>query len=175
MTTTLYLGIDNGKSGALVTVNSAGKVQNIERTPSVKVGSGNKSTFDIVTAAQLIRDYSQCELCVALEKSSPMPRRLRGGNASFNTALVYGAWQGILTALGVSHIIVSAAEWQNRFLRGVDGDTKAASVMAARRARPDAPWPTGNKKDLEAACDAYWLAEYCRRYWKGGAKDFERS
>jgi hypothetical protein len=163
---TFFTGIDNGVTGALVTVDEDGTVIDITSTPILKESKGQKTHLDLVRADRLVRDLVGMGVRhFALEKSQPMPRSMRGGNATFSTGYVFGAWQGLLTGEGASFDIVSPQTWQARFLRGVSGgDTKTRSVLAARRVAARAPWPS-SKAAMQAAADAYWIAQWCRLHW----------
>ena len=143
-----WLGIDPGKSGAVALISQDGQAL-VEDYPG-----------DAVAAADLIRQWRadhKIELA-CLESVHAMPKQ--GVTSMFKLGQNFGAWQGILAALGISHVLVRPQAWQSGILTKGDGaDTKAQSLAAARRRWPDLE--LGRKKDHGRA-DALHLAAYAK-------------
>jgi hypothetical protein len=147
-----FMGIDPGASGAaaLITADGQALVRDYPGDPSL--------------AAELIRTWRieyRIELA-ALESVHAMPKQ--GVSSMFKLGANFGAWLGILAALGVPHVLVRPQEWQRGILTKGDGlDTKIRSLTAARRQWPDVE--LGRKKDHGRA-DALHLAAYARQRCK---------
>ncbi len=148
-----WLGIDPGASGAaaLITADGQALVQDYPGDPSL--------------AADLVRQWRadhQIQLA-ALESVHAMPKQ--GVSSMFKLGANFGAWLGLLAALGVPHVLVRPQEWQRGILTKGDGpDTKAQSLAAARRQWPD--MELGLKRHHGRA-DALHLAAYAMR-WNHG-------
>lgn len=143
-----YIGIDPGQSGAVALISQDGEVR-------VKDWPGC-----IVNAADYLRawrvDFS-IELA-ALESVHAFPGQ--GVSSMFKLGQNFGAWQGILAALGIPHVLVRPQAWQAGTLCKGDGpDTKSQSLVAARRRWPDVE--LGRKKDHGRA-DALHLAAHAK-------------
>ncbi len=126
MNPSAYIGIDPGASGAVALISQDGEVR-------VKDWPGC-----IVNAADYLRawrvDY-RIELA-AVEVQAAMPKQ--GVTSMFRLGTNYGAWLGILAALGIPTALVKPRQWQAGVLLKQDGpDTKAQSLAAARRLWPD--------------------------------------
>ena len=150
MTPRAWLGIDPGASGAVALLTTDGEVR-------VKDWPGC-----IVNAADYLRawrvDYSI--VLAALELVHAMPKQ--GVSSMFKLGQNFGAWQGILAALGIPHVLVRPQAWQSGILTKGDGaDTKTQSLAAARRRWPDLE--LGRKKDHGRA-DALHLAAYAKAH-----------
>ncbi len=95
----------------------------------------------------------------ALEKVGAMPGQ--GVVSMFTFGQNVGTWHGILAALGIPYVCPRPQEWQRWLVdRKAGKDTKAASLVTARRLFPDAD--LGRKKDHGRA-DALLLAWWARR------------
>lgn len=161
-----YLGVDPGKSGAYAVLDETNRIV-------------LASLFtDFHEAAARLRDQP---LFCALEKVHSMPRQ--GVVSTFTFAENFGAWQGLLIGLGVTHILVTPQRWQKALLdfqittepkiKGEDAKAgatrlarnratlKAAIVSFVKRRIPDAASHIVLKKHFDIA-DALCLALYAK-------------
>ncbi|MFO7877087.1 MAG: hypothetical protein R6U55_10955 [Desulfovermiculus sp.] len=139
-----HIGIDPGQSGAVALLP-------VDDLPQINDWPGDPSA-----AAEIIRDWSmgyQIQL-VALESVHAMPKQ--GVASTFKFGANFGAWQGILAALGLPYLMPRPTEWQKGLVRKSDGaDPKARSLAVARRLFPDAEL---SKKKDHGRADALLLA-----------------
>ncbi len=179
-----YIGIDNGLEGGVVRVDSVGRIVSKQLVPVEKRQSGKTTrwVYDLRAIRELVlnlgREHAawnrgepgKFQLLVALEKSQPMPPRMRGGQGDFSTGYGFGMWSAFLASFNVPHILVPAAMWQQRMLAGVAGsDSKERSIAKARQVHPSVDWRATekSKKPHSGLTDAFWLAEFARRYGIG--------
>ena len=148
MKPTAYLGIDPGQSGAMALLTD--ELPQVEDWPS-----------DPNAAADLLREWLgqyRVELA-ALERVNAMPKQ--GVSSTFKLGCNLGAWQGILSALGLPYLMPTPREWQKGLVKPSDGpDPKARSLAVARRLFPDEE--LSRKKDHGRA-DALLLAWYAKQ------------
>lgn len=170
---TTYLGIDNGKDGAIIVLDSNGKIVSKHKTPLFKSGTKGgkklgKDEYDIAGMKATIVGLAlpDNDVMVTLEKAQPMPLKMGGGVANYQRGLSFGLWQGLLVGLGVSYQIVSPQAWQKIMLAGINSeDTKQAGAIAAQRLWPKEDWRKSQlaKKADEGFVDAALIAEFGRR------------
>jgi len=183
----IYLGIDNGKDGAVVLLGFNGGIVWKKKTPILKASSkgGEKKgrdEYDITGMRDILREVvaSAKEMSDSVfafvEKAQAMPAKMGGGLANYSRGLSYGLWQGLLVGLGISYQVVSPMAWQKVMLAGVNTfDTKQAAAIAVRRLWPNENWKKTEKttKVDEGYADAALIAEYGRRLMGGGGKGGE--
>lgn len=170
---TTYLGIDNGKDGAIVVVDSNGKILSKRKTPLFKSSTKGgkklgKDEYDIVGMRDSLMSVAvnEKDIMVTLEKAQPMPITMGGGVANYQRGLSYGLWQGLLVGLGISYQIFAPQSWQKIMLAGINSeDTKQAATIAAQRLWPKEDWRKSQlaKKADEGFVDAALIAEFGRR------------
>lgn len=166
----IYIGIDPGKSGAVALLDSVFECPRIISVPL----SGKE--YDIGAMADIVRCCSDGRGRACIERVHAMPKQ---GRTSMLT-IGYGAglWQGILGTLLIPFRVVSARTWQKEMLSGVGGDTKAASIIVARRLFPGLDLrrtPRCTKIDHNIT-DALLMAEWLRRNdSSAGAQDTEET
>lgn len=160
MVSTVYVGIDNGLSGALVYLDGAGRLLAVYDAPTVHTAKrGTRRDYMVAEMARLLRDAPGKLGLVTLEKAQAMPGQ--GVRSTGTTMRGAGLWEGICAGLGLPYQVVHPRTWQRVMLRDVPGtDTKARSVLQASRLWPDLSLV--RKKDHNRA-DAALLAEYGRR------------
>ncbi len=148
-----YVGIDSGKSGAIALISSEGEVMVMDYPG------------DVTLAADLLRGWKiEHDIrLVALEAVHSLPKQ--GVKSTFSLGRNFGAWEGILAAFGIPHVLVSPREWQKGMVKPSDGpDSKTRSLAVARRLFPDVD--LGHKKDHGKA-DALLLAHWARKNYGG--------
>jgi len=142
-----HLGIDPGASGAIALITA--DVVLVENYPG-----------DVVAAADLVRGWSaryQIRLA-ALERVASRPGQ--GVSSTFTFGSNFGAWQGILAALGIPYTLPTPASWQKGLITPSDGsDPKARSLAVARRLFPTVDL---HRKSDHGKADALLLALYAK-------------
>jgi len=182
----VYIGIDNGISGAIAVVaedrnsafvlpipiicHSAIKRKRDKETGKMVNSVKKSNSYDAPSLANLfrllIRDYDIRG--VYLEQAQVMQR---DGKVSAGKAMVgFGIMQGVLAALGVSYSLVAPQTWQSRLIKGVIGvDTKERSFKVAKTIYPFMHDSlarvnrNGRTEINDGACDAILLAELALR------------
>lgn len=147
---TTILGIDPGATGALASIQ-----------PTVEAWDLPPCATDL---AVLLRTFDPATTRVYVERSQPMPRKVKGEGrqvdpiSMFNYGRSYGQILGVLGALGFWYREVPANTWKAR-MRLTRKD-KAASVAMARDLFPEASLK--RVKDHGRA-EALLIAEFGRR------------
>lgn len=178
------IGIDNGLQGGIVRIDSVGRVVSKQVTPvqKLQVGKTLRDAYDLRAIRELVlnlgREHAawnrgepgKFQLLVALEKSQPLPPKMRGGQGDFSTGYGFGLWCAMLAAFNVPYVLVPAVAWQKKMLAGVAGsDSKQRSIAKAQRIHPSVDWRATekSKKPHSGLTDAFWLAEFARLYGTG--------
>lgn len=177
----IYVGIDNGKDGAVVALDRNGEILRKYKTPLIKasVRAGKRqgrdeydltAMRDVLLAIQTEVKESDGPVMITIEKAQPLPPRMGGSAANFQRGLSFGLWQGLLVGLGISYQVVTPQAWQKAMLAGIAAsDTKQAAAIAAQRLWPGIDWRRSDqaKKPDEGLVDAALIAEYGRRCLSG--------
>lgn len=168
-----YLGIDNGKDGAIIVLDETGKIISKHKTPIFKSSTKGgkklgKDEYDIVGMKNTLTALAigERDMVASLEKAQPMPVTMGGSAANYQRGLSYGLWQGLLVGLGISYQVFSPQSWQKIMLAGINTeDTKQAATIAAQRLWPKEDWRKSQlaKKADEGFVDAALIAEFGRR------------
>ena len=152
----MYIGIDNGISGAIVILDK--NLNIIKKHIMPTIGTGRKE-YDLISIKKILLEYK--DSTVYLEKAQPRFRD--GSKQAFKTGYGYGAIEGILCALELSYIIVSPKTWQKKLFEGLNStDTKQSSLLFCHRKWPTEDWtPTERSQKAhdgltDAACIAYY-------------------
>jgi len=161
MSLTWFAGIDPGKSGALALLSPLGDVK-IWDTPTLVVKKdSSRQAYDEAAMCDLLRALPD-GVRLGIEVQHAMPKQ--GVSSMFSLGDGYGLWRGMLTALGISYVLVQPQRWKKALMDGQPKD-KAASVLVASRLWPAHAQvfrgPKGAAKDGRA--DAVLIAEYVRR------------
>ena len=142
-----WIGIDPGASGAIAILGSESVIYANDH-------------LDISSSSTWLFEWN-CEFDIQmalLERVSAMPKQ--GVSSTFKFGINYGTWQGLLTALRISWMLVSPKDWQKGLVCKTDGaDSKERSLNVARRMFPDVD--LHRKKDHDKA-DALLIAYYAR-------------
>lgn len=156
----MVFGIDPGLEGGLAAFNVERiKLAIVERMPTLASGKGSGWILDEYG----IRNWFSLKVGVRshafIERAFPMPKQ--GVTSVFTFGMGWGIIRGILVGLEVPHTVVSPKDWQREMLRGVPkGDTKAASIIVAKRLFPQLAGWIGRHHGMS---DALLIAEYGRR------------
>lgn len=149
----LYIGIDNGSSGAIATLVDVG------------AGSDHRGVFRVdkmpATDAELLALLeaiaAEGRVLATLEHAQAFPRM--GTSSAFNYGRGYGAMQMALHAARIPFDIVTPAKWQAKMQCLSRGDKN----VTKRRAEQLFPL----EKVTHAIADALLIAEFCRRVKAG--------
>jgi crossover junction endodeoxyribonuclease RuvC len=156
--TTLYIGVDPGKTGAVAIMSK-------ESVWAVTVMPLMDKDVDWSALAAWIRENTGGPKVIAcIEKVHSMPEQ--GVKSVFAFGFVTGAVHGILAAMDIPRYLVTPQAWKKEILAGTPQDKKAAIDYCTRvysyvslKATPRSTTPhTG-------IADAICLAEYGMRHY----------
>lgn len=150
----IFIGIDPGKSGAMVVSFPDGHMDCIffdERAYAK----------EIRTVADTMRQENEKAVC-CLERVGAMPKQ--GLASTFNFGMNYGIIQGALIACGVPFELVSPQKWKKEF--GVTSD-KNTSIKVCQHLFPDLNLYRTDRcrKPHDGLAEAALMCEYARRKW----------
>ena len=163
------LGIDPGKTGAIVSIVEQFGFPKIIRAHPMPVLGTKRPVYDLAEIYAIITGYQEMQpesLKVYVEKQQPLPPKMGGGAANFGRGYVLGLLEGILVSVSVRHVLVSPRRWQSVLLADVPGDnTKVRAAIVARRLFPhvDLRRSERAKKPDSGIVDALLIAEWGRR------------
>lgn len=142
-----YVGVDPGKSGAIVVVD-----HNLVIVDEFKMPDHLWQLVEIATGYR--------ESYWMIEKVGPF----FGASAKSSFTFGYGAGQleGVLSALQIKFAMVPPRNWQKAMLEGVAGSIppKERAYRAACRLFPGHSWPMVGKKPHDGIVDAALIAAY---------------
>ena len=158
----IYIGIDNGLTGALVALSDhpGAPIAKIKMPTRGKV-KGNEVDAEAVWD-WLLAYKEMGELTVTLEtpgKHSP------GAQALCSMCDSYGAIRGILESRYIRHHRITPQAWQKIMLPGcAQGDTKPAALARAKQLWPGESWLASPRCTTphDGLIDAALIAEYAR-------------
>ena len=160
----IYAGIDPGKSGAIALINGA--LISVHPMPILPGAKKSRDEYNIAGIRQWLLDAKNgVALFVTVERSQPLPPKIRGSIAQFQRGVACG-WEWLLIGMGIPHQLVRPRDWQSVMLAGTPGgDTKQRSIIAAQRLFPSVSLmrTDRSKKPDHNFADALLLAEFGRR------------
>lgn len=165
----LRVGIDPGKSGFITEISVRGIIS--YPIPTIK-----GKFIDILELHDILENISFTDAHVVLEDV----HAIFGSSAksTFSFGFVCGLIEGILVSLKIPYTKVQPKKWQKVMWEGIPvikkpsttgktqvTDTKAMSLMAAKRLFPDVDLRATERstKPHDGKIDSLLLAEYCRR------------
>lgn len=160
-----YIGIDPGKSGAIVVLDSGAHI--LEKIVTPTIGK----EYDIQKMRDILMQYQDSS--VTLENING--HVAQGRTTAFVMGQGLGIWKGLLMGIGMGHTLVTPQTWQKEMHHGVPvqykagkkkkKDTKKMSLIAVQRLFPNADLRKSDKatNPHDGICDAMLLAEYGRR------------
>ena len=170
----IYIGIDNGLTGALVALSDhPGPPIASCVMPIRSKAKGNE--VDAAWIANWILNWNIGSISVLLEIPGKQGARFKGKDGKMQSggslALCsmwdsFGAIRGVLESRGIRHHRIAPQTWQKAILGNVEkGNTKPAALSKARQLWPDESWLATPKstKPHEGLIDAALIAEYGRR------------
>jgi hypothetical protein len=161
----IYIGIDNGLSGALAAISAASAgLPPIKMAPMPTRGKAKGNEVDGAAVYEWLLDLGTAfdRMTAILEtpgKHSP------GVQALCSMWDSYGCIRGILECRGIRHVRITPQMWQKKMMPGcAKGDTKPAALAKARQLWPGEKWlatPRSTKPN-DGLIDAALIAEYGR-------------
>lgn len=144
-------GIDPGLSGAVAVID--GDDVEIHDLPTLQVGRGRGRDYNVPALVDLIRGLRADVVYVERQQARP-----ESAAVSYKVGYGLGLILGILSTLGIRHVVVWPQTWQAAmFHGGVPAAGKDRSMVVAQRL-----WPNLRLRRHDHA-DALLLAEYGRR------------
>jgi len=175
-----FAGVDPGKDGGVVVLDSIGRLVRAHRTPLVPGAKKGKSVlYDDYAMASLLRGIHH----VAIEESRAVPRfftdaagaRIKAPQGSQSLHVQgegFGIWRGIAAALRLKRTIIPPKDWQRAMLLGRPKGRKEIKAECWARAfelfpglRDEISIPSTARPDgaYQGVCDAALIAECARR------------
>lgn|SRR3990167_261453 len=159
----VYIGIDNGLSGALCAIGEG--VLDLFVMPVLS--SGKRKRVDVESLAKLLDGYESPELCVVYES----PAGSKSVLAAVSMADSFARVESVLIIKKVRRIPITSTKWQRSFWTkpkmavGQVFDTKAAALKVARELWPNETWLASARCKVphNGLVDAALIAEYARR------------
>ena len=158
----IFVGIDPGKDGAVVAVNSRGEcVRSILAAEdfTIKVTKGGKKNYlehEMAKAIDWLNKEHSIRM-VVLEKQQARPGQ--GSTSMFQTGMGYGLWRGILGALKIPTMVVHPKTWQKQVLKDAPGDGKGRAIMVCQQRIPGLDLKPGKRrKPHDGLADAGCMA-----------------
>lgn len=169
-----YIGIDNGKDGAMVVLNLKGGIVEKHKTPIFKASTKDgkkqgRDEYNIRAMRELLFQYKNNSM-VCIEKAQAMPAAMGGSAANYQRGLSFGLWQGLLVALEIPYEVATPQAWMKVMLAGINvEDTKQASIIAAQRLWPKEDWRRSERAKIadNGMTDAALIGEFGRRMRNG--------
>lgn len=157
----LYVGIDNGLSGAIVALSERGDVVAKALIPTVGKTQGNE--IDAAAVFSIFAEIGDPERIVATLET---PGKFSKGKQALTSMWdSYGVLRTVLVALKIRHHRIGPQVWQKVMLPGCKkGDTKPAAFTRAQQLWPSETWLASKlcKKPNGGFIDAALIAEYTR-------------
>jgi hypothetical protein len=157
----IYIGIDNGLTGALVALSDhPGPPIAIAAMPTRGKAKGNE--VDAAAVWEWIYFHGGSACAVILEtpgKHSP------GAQALCSMWDSFGAIRSVLETRGIRHHRVTPQQWQKTMMPGcAKGDTKPAALARAKQLWPGETWLATPRSKVPSLglIDAALIAEYGR-------------
>ena len=144
-------GIDPGKSGAIVTIDS----ETLEVGEVLLMPYDGKE-LDVATIKAFLGAHADA---VVLERQHAMPAQ--GRSSIFTLGSCFGALRATCVCVGLRYVTPLPSAWTKKALAGVPGLGKARNVAAARRLFPSLDLTPGRRtKPHDGIADGALLAYY---------------
>lgn len=162
-----YIGIDCGLDGAFAWLDHAGNLRALFEMPTVKAGKGRE--YDLQKIDEMINSFSSyAEARVVIENPG---KHAPSASGLYSMTACFFAIKMSLVAQNIRYLEVSAQKWQKEFWskpkmpKGQEFDTKAASLIEAKKLWPTETWlrTERSRKEFDGFTDAALIAEYGRR------------
>lgn len=169
-----YIGIDLGKSGAIVIQESTKVLTGLTPISTHEMPLIGKE-LDLQALYELFEPYKKGDGIVIFEKIVPFGVK----TAMFSLGMQSGAVEMMCVALSIPFVKVPPQTWQKEMFTGVDEmtkpskttksgtsrDTKSMALVATKRLFPTMKLTFGDraKKPDEGLVDALLMSEYAKR------------
>lgn len=160
----MYIGIDPGKTGAMV-LNDEGKIRETTAIPLIG------KEVDVNGINKWLENYFYLSaILIILEKGQAMKKQ--GVTSMFNYGRTCGLIEGVIVGNGWPYVLMPPQTWQKEMFVGTPamrGKTKVKpkerALIAATRLWPDEDWRKSERatKPHDGIIDAALIAEYARR------------
>ncbi len=155
MSTNFIVGIDPGKSGGWVILDSKSRILKYGIMPIVG------GEIWITQLADLLSPLPAEEVLVVLEKVHSMPKQ--GVKGVFSFGLGYGKLLGMCQALKLRYELVTPQTWKKLVLQSTKQDKDAAIEFVQRRYPEVNLTPGSKKKPHDGIADALCIAVWATR------------
>lgn len=165
MSDRLFIGIDNGISGAYAALTQDGLVVELAPLPVTKIKTA--TVLDVTVFKTILSELCSNKRPHILIESAQ--KFSRGKNALTSTWMCYGSLWTILEISGYAWEPVSPKKWQQAMfaehVRTKDQSSKQASIYVAKHLFPETRLTRTekSKKPDSGMADALLIAEYARR------------
>jgi hypothetical protein len=159
----IYIGIDNGVSGAAVAIDDSGKIIDYLVMPIQKARRRNE--VDVRAFVKWLSSISAnwiADIKVIIEE----PGGSKSASAAVSMEGSFQALRGALESRRASWERITPRSWQKIMIPGCKtGETKPRALECAKRLWPDQDWKATPRCKVPHAglVDAALIAEYARR------------
>lgn len=158
----MYVGIDNGLTGALVAISDHPGVPPIASLVMPLQGKAKGNEVNVREVWAWLSQWPVDSLTLILETPS---KHSPGVNALCSMWDSYGALRSLLEVRNLKHHRIAPQTWQAKMLPGCQkGQTKPFALAVARRIWPGETWLATSKCKTPSSglIDAALIAEYAR-------------
>ncbi len=156
-----YCGVDPGKNGAIIVLDSKSRITSKYTIPLIK-STKTKNEYNMPELLNIIKKIPR-PVMAFVEKAQALPVKFGGGIANFQRGYSLALYEAMLVSEGISYRLILPRQWQKKMFNGVNAtDTKAASLIVAKRQWPQENWKKNERceKDHDGFSDACLLALY---------------
>jgi len=162
-TPSLYVGVDNGISGALTALSHHGQLVGMTPMPSSKARKGNEvDVSGVWTWLREITGDNMRDVTLVIEE----PGGSKSAQAAGSMSGSFQSIRAICIIKGIRLIRITPQKWQHKMLpKCKQGDTKPRALALARELWPDESWLASNRcrTPHDGMIDAALIAEWARR------------
>lgn len=158
----IYIGIDNGVTGALAAVVDAGALYDHMPMPVQRSRKGNE--IDVVAVDDWITYVNSYDKSACLTFIVEEPAGHRNARTAMSMAGSFHAIRAMLEVTGRRWHRITPQSWQKVMIPGAKGDTKQRALAKARQLWPHKTFLATAKSRVpsDGAVDAALMAEYGR-------------
>ena len=168
----IFLGIDPGLSGAIVSLNEKGDLLAYSDAPTIATTKTRKALSPLSIGHLLIFEQGHGVAhggCFAMiEQLGIRPKQSAQSGATQGKG--WGYWIGALAALAIRYQVARPQEWQRAVLHGQPGEGKDRALLYAEARWPLLELRTPRGRVLDGRADAACIAEYARQLTLGGGR-----
>lgn len=195
----ITIGIDPGLRGGLARIKHISAIELVpmpiipaktKKGADGRVKKISRDQYDLTAIRDLLRRWAlttypgpmetrrRADVFVFVEKSIPLPPKLKAGSlAQFQRGVSRG-WSWMLTALELPHELIHPRTWMAAMHKGLPGkDTKAKSILAASRLFPSVSLRRSERSRIadDGLAEALLIAEFGRRLRSDLWRDLEKN